>query len=375
MSHAPTSSRDAAGAPDIDGAGIRVPRVVRVLVVDDSAFVRKVVREMLSRTAFIEVVGAARDGEEALKLVEELQPDIVTCDLVMPQLDGVGFVTRQMARAPLPILILTATPADASLAIEALNAGAVDVVQKPTALATEALFDIREEVVEKIKAAARAPHRNLGRNPAVGAPSAAPAAPRPPRPATKLNYDLVVLGLSTGGPQALRHLLPRLPADLPVPVAIVLHMPVGYTALMAEKLDELTPLKVAEAKDGMPLLPGTVTLAAAGRHLSVRRDRRGQLVAMTAVQPLTHLHRPSVDVLFQSAAEVLRERVLGVVLTGMGDDGREGAAWIKAQGGTVLTEAEQSCVIYGMPRAVEEAGLSDAAVPLSEIANAILERL
>ncbi|MBA4138000.1 MAG: chemotaxis response regulator protein-glutamate methylesterase [Opitutus sp.] len=345
---------------------------MRVLVVDDSAFVRKVVREMLTRSALIDVVGVARDGEEALKLVEDLRPDVVTCDLLMPQLDGVNFVRRQMARRAVPILILTATPQDASLAIEALEAGAVDFVQKPTALATEELLGIRQELVEKVRAAARAPIANLGR------------LPRPVQPAAPLErvtgtgqarIEVVVIGVSTGGPQALRHLLPLLPANFPVPIAIVLHMPVGYTLLMAEKLNEISALTVTEAKDGDVLRPGMALLAAAGRHLFLRRNRHGELCAALAVQPLDHLHRPSVDVLFQSAAEVLHDRVLGVVLTGMGEDGKAGAAWIKAQGGTVLTEAESSCIIYGMPRAVEEAGLSDAAVPLPDLARAIIERL
>lgn len=351
---------------------VGTPQFIRVLVVDDSAFVRKIVREMLTRSALIEVVGVARDGEEALKLVEELRPDVVTCDLMMPHLDGVGFVRRQMARRAVPILILTATPQDASLAIEALEAGAVDFVRKPTALATEELFGIRQELVEKVRSAARAPVANLTMPPVRRQPMAPlhrASAPGQSR------VDVVVIGVSTGGPQALRQLLPLFPADFPVPVAIVLHMPIGYTLLMAEKLNDISALTVTEAKDGDVLRPGMALLAAAGRHLFLRRNRHGELCAALAVQPLDHLHRPSVDVLFQSAAEVLHERVLGVVMTGMGEDGKAGSAWIKAQGGTVLTEAESSCIIYGMPRAVEEAGFSDAAVPLPDLAQAIIERL
>lgn len=356
---------------DAGPAPVRLPQLVRVLVVDDSAFVRKFVREMLARSAFVEVVGVARDGEEALKLVADLRPDVVTCDLMMPHLDGVGFVRRQMASRPLPILILTATPQDAALAIDALDAGAVDFVQKPTALATEELLGIREQLIEKVKAAARAPLANLARPAAAFARPARLALPRTGRG----RVDLVVIGISTGGPQALRHLLPRFPADFPVPIAIVLHMPVGYTALMAEKLDEICELEVTEAKEGDVLRAGAVLLAPAGRHLLVRRNREGDLVAALAVQPIEKLHRPAADVLFRSAAETLHDRVLGVVMTGMGDDGKEGAAWVKAQGGTILTEAESSCVIYGMPRVVEEAGLSDASLPLPQLARAILARL
>lgn len=343
-------------------------QIIRTLIVDDSAFVRKTVREMLSRSPYIEVVGAARDGEEALQMVEELQPDVVTCDLIMPNLDGVGFVRKQMARKPIPILILTASPQDAGQVLDALSAGAVDLVQKPTASATDQLLVIRDQLVEKVKAAARVPVANL-------------LSPRSTEVFARLNenqnvkFDLVVLGISTGGPQALRHLLPELPANFPVPLLMVLHMPVGYTAPFAEKLDEISQIDVAEAREGDVLRPGLALLAPAGRHMSVRRNHGGSVAIHLSMHPIDRNHRPSVDVLFQSAAETLGNRVLGVVMTGMGDDGKEGAGWIKAQGGTILTEAESSCIIYGMPRSVVEAGLSDRVVPLSEMAQKILQCL
>jgi two-component system chemotaxis response regulator CheB len=362
-------------SPPVAGseAPARVQSVIRTVIVDDSAFVRKVVREILGRSPFIEVVGSARDGEEALQLVAQLQPDVVTCDLTMPGLDGVSFVRLQMARKPLPILIFSASPQDAEQVMAALNAGAVDFVRKPTALATEELFGIRAELVEKVKAAARAPLDAIRATTRTESarPVVAPLGRRP----TASRVDLVVIGISTGGPQALRQLLPRLPRDFPVPIAIVLHMPVGYTAPFAEKLAELSQLRVREARDGDRLDTGTVLLAPAGRHLLVRRNSAGDLVAHLAMQPLEKLHRPSADVLFQSAAEALRDRVLAVVMTGMGDDGKQGAAWVKAQGGAVLTESATSCVIYGMPRSVEEAGLSDASVPLSQLPEAIIEHL
>lgn len=343
---------------------------IRTMIVDDSAFVRKVVREMLASSPEIEVVGTARDGAEALEMVEGLRPDVITCDLVMPKVNGVDFVRQQMARRPVPILILTASPQDAEQVIVALDLGAVDLVLKPTALATEELLGLKEQLIAKVRAAAQVPMANL-----VNGKAAAPALPSAARPAKKGNADIVVLGISTGGPQALRHLLPEFPVDFPVPIAMVLHMPVGYTALFAEKLDEVSQLRVAEAKDGDILRPGIALLAQAGRHLSLRRQRDGTIVAHLSVQPTDRHHRPSVDVLFQSAAEIYGARTLGVVMTGMGDDGKQGAAWIKAQGGTILTEAEESCVIYGMPRSVAEAGLSDRAVPLAGMAKAIIEHL
>ena len=343
-------------------------RLIRALVVDDSAFARKVVREMLSRHPYIEVVGTARDGVEALEMVEQLKPDVVTCDLMMPQLDGVGFIRQQMARNPVPILVLSVANEEAELALQALDSGAVDFIQKPTALATDDLFRIREELVSKVKAAAEAPIGRL-RQPV---PTVAPV--HSPRKSS-LRFDAVVIAVSTGGPQALRALLPRLAEDFPVPIAIVLHMPIGFTALYASKLDELCSIRIKEAAQDDPMRPGLGLLAMAGRHLVLRRDTAGEVRAHLGIQPIDCLHRPSADVLFESAAHIYRERVLGVIMTGMGSDGKEGAAWIKSQGGTVLTEAEESCVIYGMPRSVVEAGLSDAAVPLERMAQAIMDRL
>ena len=343
-------------------------QIIRTLIVDDSAFVRKIVREMLSRSPYIEVVGAARDGVEALEMVERLKPDVVTCDLSMPRLDGAGFVRQQMARRPLPILILSIANGEATHAIEALEAGAVDFVQKPTALATDDLLRIREELVDKVKAAANVSAEALiapdsvAKKPAIAIKKAA-------------RVEVVVIGVSTGGPQALRALLPRFPESFPVPIVMVLHMPVGFTALYASKLNEICPLEVREAIEGDELRAGLGLLAQAGRHLKLERSASGRVVSRLTVQPIHLLHRPSVDVLFQSAADIYGQNVLGVVMTGMGSDGREGAAWIKAKGGTVVTEAEESCVIYGMPRSVVEAGLSDAAVPLPRLAEAIMERL
>ncbi|PWU18355.1 MAG: chemotaxis response regulator protein-glutamate methylesterase [Verrucomicrobia bacterium] len=341
--------------------------LIRTVIVDDSAFVRKAVRDMLSRSPKIDVVGAARNGEEALQMVEQLQPDVVTCDLFMPDLDGVGFVRKQMMRKPVPILILTASPKDAVRVIEALESGAVDFIQKPTALANDDLLAMREALIEKVQGVAAVA------SPPIVLPVPAVSFAQPSRPA--VHVDIVVLGISTGGPQALRYLIPQFAADFPVPFVIVLHMPLGYTAPFAEKLAEISRLSVKEAHEGCLVQPGEALLAPAGRHLSFKKNSQGQVVVHLSVQPMDKPHRPSVDVLFQSAAETFHQRVLGVVMTGMGDDGKQGAAWIKAQGGTVLTQDEQSCVIYGMPRSVAEAGLSDAAVPLASMAAEISKRL
>src|SRR5436190_2649105 len=343
-----------------------MPELVRVLVVDDSAYVRKVVAQMLERSPFIEVVGTARDAQEALDLVAQLPPDVVTCDLNMPVMDGVAFVQEQMKRQPVPIVIISIAAESGEQVLAALDAGAIDFVQKPTALATEKLMDIAEELVEKVKAAALAPRRALAPPPVERR--------RTPRRATRGAFDIVVIGISTGGPQALKILIPELPGDCPVPIAMVLHMPLGYTEMYARKLDEMSDLHVVEAKGGEEVVPGMAFLAPAGRHLTFRSGG-ARVVTQLDIKPLDTPHRPSVDVLFHSAADVYGPRVLGVVMTGMGSDGREGAAWIKARGGSILTESEDSCVVYGMPRSVVEAGLSDDTVPLERLARAIMEKI
>lgn len=342
-------------------------RVLRVLVVDDSAYVRKIFKQMLSRSPFIEVVGAARDGQEALEMVEQLQPDVVVCDLIMPVMDGVDFVRQQMGRRALPIVIASIANEGSEMVLAALDLGAVDFVQKPTALATEKIFEVSDELIGKVKAAASVRM----------APLKTALARQYPAPAALVTQakrvDVVVLGISTGGPQALKYLIPQLPEDLAVPVLMVMHMPVGYTEMYAQKLDEIARLKVSEAREAEPLEAGSVLLAPAGRHLTLRRQPNGGIITHLSARPFDTPHRPSVDVLFQSAAEIFGSRALGVVMTGMGSDGKQGAAWIKSQGGLIFTEAEESCVVYGMPWSVAEAGLSDRSVPLEKMAEAILE--
>ena len=349
-------------------ATLRVASIVRVLVVDDSAYVRKMMTQMLSRSPFVEVVGTARDGGEALELAQELNPDVITCDLNMPHMDGVAFVRQQMKKRPVPIVIISVASPAGEQVLAALEAGAVDFLQKPTALATDRILEVADELIAKVKTAAAAQMSRVTAVTTMPVP-----APRT-SPIHARRTDILLIGLSTGGPQALKAVIPRIPASFPIPVAIVLHMPVGYTELYAKKLDEISQLHVIEAREGSAVAAGTVYLAPAGRHLSFRRAG-GIVTTHLDVRPLDMPHRPSVDVLFQSAADVYGARTLGVVMTGMGADGRDGAAWIKAKGGQVIAEAEQSCVVYGMPRSVVEAGLSDTIAPLETIFDVILERL
>ena len=344
-------------------------QVLRVLVVDDSAYVRKVIKQMLSRSPFLEVVGSARDHTEALAMVETLNPDVVTLDLIMPGEGGLGFLKQQMPRRPLPVVVVSIAEATSELVLDALDLGATDFVQKPSALATEKMFEMSDELVEKVKAAASVKLRR----PEAVKPEIVTLHARPET--TKWNFDIVVIGISTGGPQALKQVIPRLPKSFPVPIAVVLHMPVGYTDLYAQRLGELSQLSVEEAQHGARVEPGKVLIAPAGRHLKFVRDGGGSVVIHLDAVPFDTLHRPSVDVLFRSAAEVFEDRVLAIVMTGMGTDGKEGASWVKANGGRVFTEAESSCVVYGMPRATFEAGLSDRVVSLEKMAEAIEETI
>jgi len=342
--------------------------VIRVVIVDDSAFVRKVIRQVLSRSPFIEVVGVARNGLEALELIEQLAPDVVTLDLNMPSADGLTFLKAQMAQRPVPVVVVSMASKEGQQVLEALEAGAVDFIQKPTGLANDKLFEIGEELVAKVKAAA-------------SARLASPLAPQVANPVNvptsgdTLSVDIVVIGISTGGPQALRYLIPRLPRSFPVPIVIVLHMPPGYTDLFASSLNDISDLDVMEAAEGQILKAGQVLLAPAGLHMTFQRKTDGAVATHLALTPLDMPHRPAADVLFQSAAETFGERTMGIVMTGMGSDGTKGAAWIKARGGRVFAEAEESCVVYGMPRSIIEAGLCDKTVPLGKMAATIAEGL
>jgi len=356
-----------------------IDRLLRVLVVDDSAYVRKVLKEMLSRSPLIEVVGAARDGKEGLEMAERLAPDVVTCDLMMPELDGVGFVREQMRRKPLPIIIMSIADENADAALTALDSGAVDFIQKPTALATEKMFEVSKELIDKVKAAGTISLDRIHGDPQApgsavsGSTSSNISTDQPGIIKGSHKVDLVVIGISTGGPQGLKQLIPLLPADFPVPVVLVIHMPVGYTQMYAQRLDEISPLQVREAVEGDVVQAGLVLVAPAGKHLTFRRLQSGSVVTHLDLRPAESLHRPSVDVMYQSAAEIFRDRVLGVVMTGMGSDGKQGAAWIKSQGGLIFTESEESCVVYGMPASVVEAGLSDRSLPLGKLAQGIRE--
>ncbi|MES1175512.1 MAG: chemotaxis-specific protein-glutamate methyltransferase CheB [Myxococcales bacterium] len=337
---------------------------IRVLVVDDSAFARKVVRESLQTSALIEVVGMARDGIDALEKIAALDPDVITLDLVMPNLDGLGVLAALSAELRSRVVIVSMADGESDIGVAALAYGVFDLVHKPTALAVASLQEIADELVTKVHLAA-AQRRSRTPPPLTALPLPLPRSP---------SDRVVLIGTSTGGPQALGRVLKELPANFPAPIVMVLHIPVGYTGPLAERLNGECAIDVAEAREGMQLRPGLAILAQAGMHLRLVGSGNDIRVHLDP-EPRTAVHRPSVDVLFQSAAECLGARALAVVLTGMGDDGLLGSRAIHAAHGQILTEGESSCVVYGMPRVVTEAGLSSAEVHLSRMVAEISIRL
>ncbi|WJW74555.1 chemotaxis response regulator protein-glutamate methylesterase [Thiohalobacter sp. IOR34] len=344
---------------------------VRVLVVDDSGFFRRRIVEILDADPAIEVVGTAADGLQAVQKVLELKPDVVTMDIEMPVMDGITAVRRIMAVRPTPVLMFSSLSYEGAKAtLDALEAGAVDFLPKrfdefaQDREAAKRLLCSRVLVVGRRGRGEVPAAPSAVRHPLSGpAPLAAPAGRgRVPQ--------LVAIGCSTGGPVALLQVLKALPGDWPVPLLLIQHMPASFTPAFAQRLDQQCAIRVKEAEDGEPLEAGTAYLAPGGRQLTLsgRGGRYGLRVADG--DPALH-YRPSVDITFQSLARDFSGRVLALVLTGMGADGREGARALKARGAEIWAQDEASCVIFGMPGAIVEAGLADQVLPLSEIGPAL----
>lgn len=343
-------------------------RKVRVLVVDDSAFVRQALARMLGSAPDIEVAGLAVDGRDGVEKVKALRPDVVTLDIQMPRMGGLEALQRIMTESPVPVLLLSSlTREGADITLRGLELGALDFVDKSSVQGNMSLLELAEELKAKVRALASVPPERVGGRPA-GAASPLSAAPGHEPGAV----EAVAIATSTGGPPALQAIIPRLPANLDATILVVQHMPLGFTRSLAERLRGLSALPVREAEDGEAVGRGSVLIAPAGRHMKVRRRGSGVRVWLDE-EPRGALHRPSADVLMASVAKVYGPHALGVVLTGMGSDGVAGLRAIRDAGGRTLAEAEESCVIYGMPKAAVEAGVVDTIVPLGRVANEILE--
>jgi two-component system, chemotaxis family, protein-glutamate methylesterase/glutaminase len=341
--------------------------MIRVLIVDDSAFVRQALTRMLGSAPDIEIVGTAVDGKDGWAKAVDLRPDVVTLDIKMPRMDGLEALRRIMADCPTAVLLLSSqTKEGAEVTLRGLELGAMDFVDKSSVQGHMNLLSLAEELKAKVRALASVPRSRL--HPAVLVPQPGPAA----LPATHVaRAEVVVIGTSTGGPPALQAIIPRLPEGLPCAVLVIQHMPVGFTKSLAERLDARSVLSVREAADGDLVVPGAVLIAPAGQHMKMRRRGREVRVWLDD-EPKSALHRPSVDVSMISVAKIYGSRVVGVVLTGMGSDGVEGLRAIRDAGGLTLAESEESCVIYGMPKAAVEAGVVDRSVPLPRVADEIL---
>ncbi|MGY1630727.1 chemotaxis response regulator protein-glutamate methylesterase [Geodermatophilus sp. SYSU D01186] len=357
---------------------------IRVMVVDDSVVVRKIVTDVLSADPAIEVVGTAVNGRIAVGKLEQLKPDLVTMDIEMPEMNGIeavrairagagaGGAGRGHSRVPI-IMFSTLTERGAAATLDALSAGANEYVTKPANVGSvaQSMESVREQLIPKIKALTGRPATP---GPSRPAPPPVRIAPPAPRQGAVKAPAVLVIGSSTGGPEALAKLLPALPATLPVPVLLVQHMPPVFTRQFAQRLDRLSALRVVEAVDGTPLVPGTVHLAPGDHHLTIRSTGRGQYTVLTQGPP-ENFCRPAVDPLFRSAVDTYDGAVLGVVLTGMGSDGRLGAGRIREAGGSVVVQDQATSVVWGMPGAVASAGFADEVLPLDGIAEAIHRRL
>ncbi|HWR16393.1 MAG TPA: chemotaxis response regulator protein-glutamate methylesterase [Terriglobales bacterium] len=336
---------------------------IRVLVVDDSALMRKLIPQMIEREGSIQVVGTAMDGSFALEKIPDLKPDVVTLDLDMPRMDGMETLRKIMRKHPLPTIVVSAHSKEgASATFKALSFGAFDFVAKPQDPTTH-MDQIASELVAKIKAAVKS---QLVRLPE---PQIKKKMKPPSEPANSPT-KVVAIGVSTGGPQALQYVLSQLPAEFPGTILIVQHMPEGFTEMFAKRLDETCAIQVREAKSGDLLLAGRALVCPGNKHMKVRHMPLGHVVVLSDGDKVNG-HRPSADVLLQSVASEFQERAVGVLMTGMGEDGAEGLGAIRHAGGITIAQAEESCVVFGMPRVAIERGHAMRVIPLEAMANTL----
>ena len=345
---------------------------IRVLIVDDSAFMRTTLSRMIDSEPDLEVVATARCASDAFEKISSLDPDVVTLDVAMPGLDGLGTLRCIMQQFPRPVIMVSAaTEKDTQITFDALSAGAFDYVPKQMSATSLDITHIRADLVAKIHAAAQSRNSRPGLT----------SCPKPPRstdaesqPSPSAVPAVVAIGVSTGGPKALEQILPRFPRDFPVPILIVQHMPVGFTRPFAQRLDSLCAIAVREAAQRELIQAGVAYIAPAGQHMCVVPSLSGtKPMIVLGRHPKDAVHMPSVDVLMKSVAEMFKNRAMGVIMTGMGSDGAEGMSAIYRQGGLTLGQDEATCAVYGMPRTCAELGILTHVVPLSHIPTQILQ--
>ena len=362
---------------------------IKVLVVDDSAFMRKALTMMLESDPCIKVIGTARDGEEGIEKVRSLKPDLVTMDIEMPRMDGLAALSEIMKTCPVPVMMVSSLTTDgASATLDALEMGAVDFIPKQLSFVSLDIVKIKEELVAKIKdiasrknvLMARARRANFAKLSDIRSNPSSTRVQRkkidssaPIRPLRKRHHiiGIVAIGSSTGGPPALQSVIPRLPRNLPVGIVIAQHMPATFTASLAERLNKMSQLSVKEAADGDKVEPGTVLLAPGGRQMTIKRSTSGARIII-GDQPTTALYKPCVDVMMNSVVDAYGSSTMGVILTGMGNNGVIGLTNLKDKKGVVIAQNEETCVVYGMPRAAIEAGVADHIIPIESVADEIM---
>ncbi|MEW5771889.1 MAG: chemotaxis response regulator protein-glutamate methylesterase [Thermodesulfobacteriota bacterium] len=353
--------------------------MVKVVVVDDSAFMRKAIQTMLEKDPDIRVVGIARNGQEGLELIRKHDPDVVTMDIEMPVMDGLTALRHVMMEMPRPVLMVSSlTTEGAEATLKAMELGAVDFIPKQLSKVSLDIVKIEKDLQCKVKTVAgrrfRAPGALRLRGPA--AAQAPASAERPPlaRPTGAAKRDVVAIGVSTGGPPAVQKVLSQLPDGFPAGILIAQHMPASFTGPFAKRLDGVCRLSVKEAENGERFDAGMVYIAPGGRHLRIELRGAGLRVVVSE-EPREALYKPSANVLMESVGTVAGRRALGVVLTGMGYDGREGVKVLKDRGGRALAQSDATCVVYGMPKAIVDAGLADEIVDIDDMAGAIQSNL
>jgi two-component system chemotaxis response regulator CheB len=344
----------------------------RVVVVDDSALVRGLLTEIINKQPDMECVGAAADPYVAREMIRELNPDVITLDVEMPRMDGIDFLGKLMRLRPMPVVMVsTLTERGADVTLRALELGAIDFVAKPKIGVADGLKLLAHDITDKVRIAAKAHLRRPA------APAAVGAAPRPSAPPSAIGRlsteKIIFIGASTGGTEATKEVLVNLPADCPA-VVITQHMPPGFTKSYAARLDGLCKVRVAEARDGDRILPGHAYIAPGGFHLSVERSGANYIARVQDGEPVNR-HKPSVEVLFKSAARVVGPNALGLMLTGMGADGATAMKEMRDAGSYNLVQDEASCVVFGMPREAIAAGAANEVLPLTQIAPKLIERL
>ena len=340
---------------------------IRVLVVDDSALMRKLIPQVLLRESAIEVVGTAADGAIGLKKIEELKPHVVTLDLEMPRMDGIEMLRQITRKYHVPVIVVSAhSERSATITLRALSLGAFDFVTKPQEAASGRIEQIAAELALKIKVAAASGAPKV----IITVPTSKRKEPRPFSTQPRWPTKVIAIGVSTGGPNALQYLFAQLPEDFPGCILVVQHMPDGFTEMFAKRLDESSAIEVKEAQSGDLLLAGRALICPGNRHMKVRRMQHGD-IAILVDQPRVNGHRPSVDVLFQSVAQEIGAKSIAVLMTGMGDDGAAGMGAIQAAGGITLAQSPDTCIVDSMPRSAIERGFVTRVVSLSSIATVL----